>query len=90
VAAAWSGGVLRLTLDRHVHEAAARAVLPADADIVAHPLAEVAHVLTALNPGGRPGPLDRNLAAYAALPARLRDYDWHVMAEAASRHPGFA
>ncbi|WP_248965295.1 DUF3293 domain-containing protein [Sphaerisporangium perillae] len=88
--AAWSHGVLRLTLAGQDYEVRRPADLIPGSDIVGHPLATVAHVLTAWTPGSRPGKLDRNRAAHATLLARVRDRGWQVADKAACHHADFA
>ncbi|MEV5409591.1 DUF3293 domain-containing protein [Thermopolyspora sp. NPDC052614] len=89
LAAAWTGAVLRLTLDDHILRVGPAAGGP-DADEIPHPLDEVAHVLTGWNPGGLPGRLAHNLDAHQRLLDELRERGLRLWTDAACHHPEFA
>ncbi|WP_169987049.1 DUF3293 domain-containing protein [Microbispora sp. H10836] len=89
IAAAWTGAVLRLTLDDHILRVGP-AVGGPDTDEIPHPLGEVAHVLTGWNPGGLPGRLAHNLDAHRRLLDDLHERGLRLRTDAACHHPEFA
>ncbi|MEN3539536.1 DUF3293 domain-containing protein [Microbispora sp. ZYX-F-249] len=89
IAAAWTGAVLRLTLDDRILRVGPAVGGPGTEEIP-HPLDEVAHVLTGWNPGGQPDHLTRNVDAHERLLDDLRERGPGLLPDAACHHPEFA